>query len=136
MINQQKFPQCLFFLRISIFLVMFMWTIDKLIRPEHAAGVFENFYFLSGVGNSPMYTIAAAELLLLFAFLLGIKRKFTYGAVLVFHGISTLSSFKQYLSPFEGASLLFFAAWPMLAGCYLLFMFRDQDNLFSLNSKA
>lgn len=27
-------------LRLTVFLVMLMWTLDKFIRPEHAAGVF------------------------------------------------------------------------------------------------
>jgi hypothetical protein len=37
------------------------------------------------------------------------------------HAVSTLSSWKMYLTPFaEGPSLLFFAAWPMLAACVTL----------------
>jgi hypothetical protein len=37
------------------------------------------------------------------------------------HAVSTLSSWKMYLTPFaEGPSLPFFAAWPMLAACVTL----------------
>ena len=35
-------------LRLTIFLVMLIWTIDKFVRPEHAASVYEHFYFLPG----------------------------------------------------------------------------------------
>ena len=59
-------------------------------------------------------------------------RRLTYGAVLVLHAISTLSSYRQYLSPFEGSNLLFFAAWPMLAACVGLYLLRDHDTLFTV----
>lgn len=42
--------------------------------------------------------------------------------VLLLHGISTLSSYRQYLDPFN--NLLFFAAWPMLAACFALYLLR------------
>jgi len=56
-------------------------------------------------------------------------KRFTYGAVLVLHAISTLSSFKHYLTPFEGGNIMFFAAWPMLAACIGLYLLRDLDSL-------
>jgi len=51
---------------------------------------------------------------------------------LVLHAVSTLSSFKQYLAPFDGPNLLFFAAWPMLAACFALFILRDLDKKWSV----
>ncbi|HAT1844397.1 hypothetical protein [Legionella pneumophila] len=128
-----RLPFSLLLLRLSVFLVMFMWTIDKLIRPEHAATVYENFYFISGLGGVLMYGIATIELIIIVVgFLLGIQKRLTYGLVLLLHGISTLSSFKQYLAPFTGPNLLFFAAWPMLAACFALYYLRDSDTLCSL----
>jgi len=58
-----------------------------------------------------------------------VKKTITYGAVLLLHAVSTLSSWQQYLG-FD--SLLFFAAWPMLAACYALFALRDLDTKFTL----
>ena len=121
----------LFSLRISIFLVMFMWTIDKFINPAHATKVYQKFYGIS-VGEMLMTALAAAELLLLAGFLLGVKRRITYGAVLILHGVSTLSSWQQYANPFEGPNLLFFAAWPMLAACFVLYLYRDEDQLLTI----
>jgi hypothetical protein len=123
-----RVPLALFFLRLSVFLVMLMWTIDKFVRPDHAAGVFENFYGLRGLGFTIMYVLAAAELVLLIGFVLGFARRFTYGLVFLLHGVSTLSSFRQYFNPFEGPHLLFFAAWPMLAACFALYYLRDLDT--------
>jgi uncharacterized membrane protein YkgB len=127
--TNNRLPLALFFLRLGIFVVMFIWTIDKFIRPEHAAAVFENFYFISGLSAVLSYVIGAVEMIIIAGFLLGYQKKWTYGAVFVLHGISTLSSFKQYLSPFEGPNLLFFAAWPMLAACFALYYLREQDTL-------
>ncbi len=76
---------------------------------------------------------AGIELAIILAFLAGWKKKWVYGFVLVLHGISTLSSYHQYFTPFEKVNLLFFAAWPMLAACYALFILRDKDTLFTLS---
>ncbi|MDP3589294.1 MAG: hypothetical protein Q8R54_02010 [Methylobacter sp.] len=135
MINQkQKLELSLVLLRLSVFLVMFMWTLDKFVNPDHAAKVYETFYFLSGLGHELMYTLATVELIVLLFFVCGLYKKYSYGAVLIFHAVSTLSSFKHYLSPYEAGHLLFFTAWPMLAACIALFLFKDQDLWLSCGS--
>jgi len=134
MIEQDtKLVLSLLLLRLSVFLVMFMWAIDKFINPGHAAKVYESFYYIAGLEVVVMYAIGAMEIGLLLLFLAGYKKKYTYGAVLVFHAVSTLSSFKQYLAPFDGPNLLFFAAWPMLAACLALFLLRDRDKKWSVS---
>jgi hypothetical protein len=137
MINQkQKLELSLVLLRLSVFLVMLMWTLDKLVNPDHAAKVYEKFYFLSGLGHELMYTFAVVELIVLLLFVCGLYKKYSYGTVLVFHAISTLSSFKQYLSPYEAGNLLFFTAWPMLAACIALFLLKDHDVRLSCGNKV
>ncbi|MGB5443164.1 MAG: hypothetical protein WBN57_11180 [Gammaproteobacteria bacterium] len=131
--QDKRLEVSLLLLRMSVFLVMFMWTIDKFINPGHAAKVYESFYYIAGLESAVMYVIGALEIILLLLFLAGYKKKYTYAAVLLFHAVSTLSSFKQYLAPFDGPNLLFFAAWPMLAACFALFLLRDGDTLLSMN---
>jgi putative oxidoreductase len=114
---------------------MVMWTVDKFVNPAHAANIFDKFYAISGLGHQIVIAIAVAEMALLLMFFLGIKKTVSYGLVLCLHGASTLSSFNQYLSPFEGAHLLFFAAWPMLAACITLFLFKDEDTLFQVDRR-
>ena len=134
MTNQDKNLQwSLLFLRLTVFLVMFMWTIDKFINPEHAGEVYEKFYHIAGLESVAMYAIGAIEIIILLLFLVGYKKKYTCGAVLILHAVSTFSSFKQYLAPFDGPNLLFFAAWPMLAACFTLFLLRDQDKMLSVS---
>lgn len=132
MSQQNRIANALLFMRLGVFIVILMWTIDKFINPEHAAGVFENFYGLSGWGPIVFMVIGALELLLLIGFVIGFWKRFTYGLVFLIHAVSTLSTWKQYLNPFEGPNLLFFAAIPMLAACWTLYSLRDLDTRFTV----
>ncbi|MDD2833350.1 MAG: hypothetical protein PHD12_04995 [Methylotenera sp.] len=125
--NSKRLALVLAILRYTIFITMAMWTMDKFVRPDHAAAIFEHFYGLAGLGVSLVYALATAEAALLIAFLIGLKPRFTYGTVLILHGISTLASYQQYLNPFDGNNLLFFAAWPMLGASFTLYLLRDFD---------
>jgi hypothetical protein len=133
MASASRLPLSLFLLRIGVFVVMFFWTLDKFIRPDHAAGVFAAFYKIEGLGPTIMYIMAAIEMAIILGFVAGWQKKWTYGFVLIVHAISTLSSYAQYFAPFDKGNLLFFAAWPMLAACYALFALRDEDTLFSVS---
>jgi len=135
MTNDKKFVFSMLFLRLTVFLVILMWTIDKFVNPGHAAKVYEKFYYISGLETLVMNAIGTVEIVVLILFLIGFKKTYTYGAILALHAVSTLSSFGQYLSPFEGTNLLFFAAWPMLAACLMLFLFRKEDTMFQLGPK-
>jgi hypothetical protein len=107
---------------------MAIWTLDKFLRPEHAAAVFNHFYGIEGLGVAIVYILAIAESILLLGFLMGLMPRLTYGLVLLFHAVSTFSAYQQYLQPFEGNNLLFFAAWPMLAACFAVYTLRDLDT--------
>ena len=126
-----KLTNCLFYIRISIALVLIMWTLDKFVNPAHAIGVFEHFYFIAGLGDQIMLGIAVAELVLIVLFVAGRFKNITYLAVLIIHAISTLTPIMVYLDPFKSPHLLFFAAWPMLAACYALYVLRDEDTKFN-----
>ena len=123
---QKNLSISLLTLRLGIFLVFFMWGLDKIIATEHAVNVFSGFY---GINLSPSVMIALGllQMVFLFAFLLGLWRNKTYLAILVLHLVSTLSSFAKYLDPMN--NLLFFAAWPMLAACLALYLLRDYDTI-------
>lgn len=130
--DKHKIANALLFLRLGVFIVILMWTLDKFVNPGHAAGVFENFYGLSGWGPTVFMIIGALELLLLIGFVIGFKKRLTYGLIFVIHAISTLSSWKQYINPFDG-NLLFFAAIPMLAACWALYSLRELDTRFTVD---
>ncbi len=128
-------PLSLLLLRLGVLVVMLPWTLDKFVRPEHSAGVFESFYGVGGVASTLFLAIGTVQLLILLGFALGYAKIWSYGAVLAMHTVSTLASWKMYLTPFaDGPNLLFFAAWPMLAACVALFLLRDHDTLASPGS--
>ncbi|PYE30872.1 hypothetical protein DFP83_11370 [Idiomarina fontislapidosi] len=126
---EQKLPWALLTLRVGIFIVMFIWAVDKLVNPSHAVAVFEGFYGISGLSTTLANVMGVLQIVLALAFLAGLWKTLTYGVILVMHGMSTFSSFAQYLDAFN--NLLFFAAWPMLAACIALFMLREYDTKLS-----
>lgn len=119
----------LLLLRWGMVVFLAPWIVDKFRNPAHAIGVFEHFYGLGGIAQALVYGIGVAQVLIVACFALGIARRWSYGLVLLMHAGSTLSSWRQYLDPFDGANLLFFAAWPALAACIALYLLRDHDTL-------
>ncbi len=131
MSSDRRISVALLLLRLSVFLVMLMWTLDKFINPDHAAAVYQNFYLISGLSNQVFYLIGAIQLIIILGFVAGFQKRWTYLLVLFFHAVSTFSSFPKYLAPFD--NLLFFAAWPMLAACFTLYYLRDMDTLWTVD---
>ena len=131
---RDRLPISLLLLRLSLGLVMMVWAFDKILNPSHGAAVFEGFYGLSGLGEPVITAIGVAQGLIVLAFLLGLARTWSYGAVLFMHAVTTLVSWSAYLQPLK--NILFFAAWPMLAGLIALFLLRDQDRLASLGGRS
>jgi hypothetical protein len=127
---QKRLEWSLLSLRVTIFIVMFVWTLDKFVNPAHGMAIFEKFYGIGGVPEMAVYIMGALQLALVLAFLAGLAKKYTYGIIFILHGGSTLSSFPQYLDAFN--HLLFFAAWPMWGACFALFLLRDADTKFAL----
>ncbi|MEL0636507.1 hypothetical protein V6259_06970 [Marinomonas sp. TI.3.20] len=129
---REKLEWSLLGLRLGVFIVLLMWTIDKFINPGHAAVVLKVFYSIPALGNSITYLIGALQLALVLSFLIGFQKRWVTLIILIMHLSSTLVSFGRYLDPWAGANLLFFAAWPMLAAIFMLYLFREYDNKFSI----
>jgi len=130
--QEKRLELSLLLLRLGVFVVMFFWTLDKFVAPDHASRVFEHFYHLEGLGAGALAAIGVVQLVVVLGFVAGLFRTWTYGLVLAMHAISTFSSWPQYLAAFD--NLLFFAAWPMLAACVALFLLRESDNMLSLDA--
>lgn len=67
----QRVSLVLLLTRISIFIAMMIWVIDKFVKPDHAAAVFQSFYGIGGIGPSVSYLLGALQLAIMIAFLLG-----------------------------------------------------------------
>ena len=130
---EAKLRLSLLLLRLGVFIVMFMWTLDKFVKPDHGIGIFKNFYFLNGMSSQIMYALGALEAIVILGFVAGFQKKWTYTIVLALDAVSTFSAYGRYLDPWK--NVLFFAAWPMLAACIALYLLRDEDTLFALEKK-
>jgi putative oxidoreductase len=114
---------------------MFVWTVDKFIEPQHASKIMAAFYSISGVGDVLVYLLGVIELAIILAFVLGFAKRWSYGLVLLLHATSTLASYQKYLNPLQPPNLLFFAAIPMLAACFVLYYLREADELWTIKKK-
>ena len=130
---EKRLPLALLILRLSVVLVFLVWISDKFFNPSHATAVFKAFYGLGGLGTAIIYGVGLIQLVIVLLFLAGLVKPWSYGLVLGMHAASTLSSFRQYLDPLAVPNILFFAAWPMLAACFVLFYLRDYDVLLTLD---
>lgn len=126
-----RISKALLIVRLSIVVFLAYWIADKFINPEHAVKIFSKFYFLEITPVMGM-VFGGVQLLLIVAFALGMWKKYTYLLVMLMHGVSTISSYHQYLNPFEGSNLLFVAAIPVLGAMIALWMFRDEDTLWTV----
>lgn len=122
----------LLLLRLGIAIVMGIWAADKFVNPGHGQAVLESFYGLDGTQVSVVTLIGVIQALIVAVFTIGAFRTWSYGVVLVMHGVTTLASWKQYLDAFD--NLLFFAAWPMFAACIALFLLRQHDTLLNVDA--
>nr|WP_320136889.1 MauE/DoxX family redox-associated membrane protein [uncultured Amphritea sp.] len=130
---QKPLSRSLLALRLGVFVVMLVWTLDKFANPAHTGVMMNKFYGIDWLTQYFAYIIGAAELLFILAFVAGLWRRWTYMGILVLHTLSTLVAYNKYMDPFN--NLLFFAAWPMLAACLALYWLRDWDTLCTIPQK-
>lgn len=130
----RELPVALLVLRVGLGAFLLLWSIDKMVAPEQTAKIFQLFYKTPlPVGFAP--ALGALEAALSAALLAGLWRTWTYGAALALHTISTLSTWKQLITPF-GEHHLFLAAIPVLAAFVTLFLLRDEDTLLTLGGRG
>ena len=133
---QRTLAWCLFILRIGIAIVFFMWTIDKFINPDHASAVFKTFYKIDNLSSYVAIILGVLQLFLVVLFAIGLYRTQTYSAILIMHIVSTTVSYSRYLDPWSSGNLLFFAAFPMLSACIVLWLLRRYDSISIDGSKS
>ncbi len=131
--HDRQIALVLLLLRVSVFLVMFVWTLVGLVRPASVVSLYEPLHLLTGFDHRVLYGIAFLVLAIEVSFLMGIQKQLSYGSVLVLNAVWVLSSWQQYLAPFAGTNLLLFTMWPMLAACFGLYALRHLDTLWVID---
>lgn len=130
-----KLEVSLLIMRLTFAAFILVWAVDKVIVPEHAKKVFSYYYF-TDLPAEPFLVIGIVQIAIIIAFAVGFLRFWTYGAMLVMHGVSTLSTYDKLVDPWDAGprGLLFWAAVPTLGAIIALFILRDRDRLFSVDA--
>lgn len=121
-------------LRLSLGAFFLVWSVEKIVAPALARRVFETFYF-SSPSDAVLIATGIAQTAVVLAFLAGLWRFWTYGALLAMHTVSVVSTWERLLTPYEPPNHLFWAAVPVWAALLLLFLLRDADRLLTLGGR-
>ena len=120
-------------IRITSAAFLLVWSIQKILRPEMTQGIFSKFYF-SEISTGIALAFGILQTLIVLAFLAGLFKTWTYGAIIGMHGISTLSTVGQLINPYQSPNALFWAAVPVLGALIGLFLLRDRDRFLTLGN--
>lgn len=132
--SEQQLKIGLALIRLSTGIFFLIWSVEKLIYPEFTQKIFARFYMLE-ISPSIAVGIGIVQTLFILAFMAGLFKIWTYGAILGMHGLSTLSTYKELLNPYQPPNHLFWAAVPLLAALITLFLLRKEDSLFTVGNK-
>ena len=131
MTDERKLQISLAVIRISTAIFFLVWSLRKIIQPESTQKIFSKFYMME-VSSVFSYAVGAIQTLFVIAFLVGLFKTWTYGAILGMHIFSVLSTYKQLFNPYESPNTLFWAAVPALGGLIALFLLRDKDEFLTV----
>lgn len=120
-------------MRLSIAAFFLVWSLEKILAPEVAARVFGTFYFTALPAPAAL-GIGVVQTAVVLAFAAGVLKTWTYGALLLMHTVSVLSTWERLLNPYEPPNHLFWAGVPVLAALGALFLLRDADRLLTLRA--
>ena len=121
----------LFLTRLFIFLFMLPWQLMRFTKPEVIDNISSKYYKFSmpEIGS----TISGVVMMvILLAFLVGFKKKISYGLVLLFHTIGTVMTIPYLIPGTENFNALFLAAIPTIGAMLLLYCLRDEDTMLSM----
>lgn len=122
----------LFLTRLSIVYFLLPWQLMRFLEPEAADGIAKKYYHLPGLSTGVGYAIGVFWMVLLLAFLVGFKKRISYGLVFLLHAGAILVAFPFYIPETENFNQLFLAAIPAAAAMGLLYVLRDEDTMLSL----
>lgn len=123
----------LFLTRVSIFAFMLPWQLMRFSKPEGINNIAQKYYKfqMPEIGSTITGVLMMA---LLIAFLVGFKKRISYGLVALLHGVGTAMTIPNLIPGLEGYNQLFLAAMPALMAMVLLYCLRNEDTLLSIDN--
>lgn len=129
--DNSKVKLGLFILRVSVASFFTIWAVEKFVKPETTVAIWQRFYMVEHLPLEASYVIGVIQAAAILAFLFGVLKFWSYGFLMVIHGLSTLSTYERLLDPYSGSNHLFWAAVPTLGALVVLFIMRKEDTLFT-----
>lgn len=140
-IDTNNLTLSLFFCRLGVFTVFLVWTINKLIRPEHGVEIMNNHYLIGNVAETGIFLFGIAELVLCFLLIAGLLKRISRGFFLFISILSVatprvLGGYQKVLFGDQSEPMIFlFSGFCMLACAITLYALRDVDTRFSLKTR-
>lgn len=133
--NQSNLKLPLFILRATIAIFYMVWALEKFVDPETTVAIWKAFYMVENLPIAAAYAIGALQVAAVACFFFGVLKFWSYGFLMVIHGLGTLTTYERLLNPYEGHNHLFIAAIPVLGALIALFLLREEDTLLTLSRK-
>ncbi|MEL6371146.1 MAG: hypothetical protein AAFR03_10550 [Pseudomonadota bacterium] len=130
--TSSKLSLALFVLRLTLTIFFAVWAAEKFIKPETTVAIWKAFYLVENLPLTASYAIGALQVLAIAGFFFGIARFWSYGFLMVIHGVGTALTYERLINPFEGPNHLFIAAIPVLGALIALFIMRDEDTILTI----
>ena len=130
---EQRLGLALAILRITTGVFFLFWAVEKFVRPDVNAAIWDHFYRIPIAVNFS-YVVGFVNTLLALALIAGLWRRFTYGFWTIFHTVSVLATYTQLLNPYTDSNHLYLAGVPIVAVMVTLYLLRDRD-IWSLDGR-
>lgn len=126
----------LFITRILIAYFLSPWVLMRFTSPEAAKGIAGKYYQVSNLPDIANTAIGVLWVVLLVAFVIGFKKRISYGLVALFHGIGTAFTIPYLIPGMENFAIIFLAALPTFCAMVLLYILRDHDTLLNVDARG
>ncbi|MEM8651280.1 MAG: DoxX protein [Pseudomonadota bacterium] len=137
MSNTKKIEIALLIIRVTTAIFLGLWATLKFWRPEWQRNIFSGSYNIGFIEITDVisYGLGALQLVVVFAFLIGLWRFWTYGLMMLMSAAGVLGSLDSFLVYYNFPKNLMLTSIPTLGALVALFILRDMDNLFSISGR-
>lgn len=122
----------LFLTRLSIVAFLLPWVLMRFTSPDSAKGIAAKYYKVSSLPDIAVTVIGVLWLVLLAAFLIGFKKRISYGLVFLLHAVGTVFTIPYLIPGTENFNILFLAAIPAAMAMLLLYQLREHDTFLTI----
>ena len=134
MTNEKRLEIGLFVMRFSIGIFFLALMIQKLVTTLATQEIFKGFYAFE-IPTAALYPLLFIAAFLIVAFLSGLYKTFSYGALLGMQLVYLSVMYNEMLDPSKPDYVLFWGSIPLLGALITLFLLRDNDNFLTYNQK-